>query len=279
MKRTILFSLCFLTAIFHSFCQDTLGIDKPHAERKSVYRVRPVIDGAIIVGGLVSNYFGVRVLKGKKGVDYATVSQLSPADVNAFDRGAAKQDPSYADQAMKLSDITLTASFVYPAALLLDKCVRKDALKVGVVFLTTMSVMANAYSWGVGHINKYRPYVYNTNESIERRTRNGSRNSFYGGHAAAAASVSFFAAKVYHDYHPGSKLTPYLFGAALIPPAVVGYFRYKAGMHFPSDLICGSIAGAIFGVAVPQLHKCKNRNISLFPMIGPGNGVAMTIDF
>lgn len=178
---------------------------------------------------------------------------------------------------MILSDISLAGTFIFPGLLIIDKHVRKDALKVGIVFLTTMSIMSNVYSWGVGHIDKYRPYVYNPEESFTRRMRNGSRNSFYGGHAAAAASVSYFAVKVFHDYHPGHKLTPWLFGAAILPPAIVGYYRYKAGMHFPSDMIAGIAFGAALGIVIPQLHKPRYKNISLYPIMGPGKGLAMTI--
>lgn len=270
-----LFKYFFIICLINILLTDCIAQEE---QRKSVYRVKPWIDVPIIAVGLVSNYFGVRVLKGKKGLDSATAVSLTPEHINKFDRGASLQDPAYAKTAMKLSDVALTGTFIFPALLALDKNVRHDGLKVGVVFLTTMSAMSNVYSWGVGHIDKYRPYVYNPNESLSRRMRRGSRNSFYGGHAAAAASVSFFAAKVFHDYHPGHKLTPYLFGAALIPPAVVGYYRYKAGMHFPTDLLAGIGVGAAIGIIVPQLHKPRHKNISFYPLIGPGNGLAMTID-
>lgn len=266
-----------ITLYFLSFFILYSGLAQSPEERKSVYRIKLWIDAPIIVGGMVSNYFGVRTLKGKEGLDSATAVSLSPENINAFDRGASKQDPSNAERAMLLSDISLGSTFIFPSLLLLDKDIRHDGLKVGVVFLTTMSAMSNVYSWGVGHIDKYRPYVYNPEESLSRRMRRGSRNSFYGGHAAAAASVSFFAAKVFHDYHPGHKLTPWLFGAALIPPAVVGYYRYKAGMHFPSDLLAGIGVGAAIGIIVPQLHKPRHKNISFYPLFGPGNGLAMTI--
>ncbi|HEY8399957.1 MAG TPA: phosphatase PAP2 family protein [Cytophagaceae bacterium] len=259
----------FLSLIFifsqHSYAQYR-DSTKVKIQKETVYRIRPLIDGTIIAGGLVSNYFGIRILKGKDGLDSAKVVTLSPDDVRPkWDRGAARQDPDYAEKAMLLSDVYLYGSFLLSAGLLFDKKIRHEALSVGVVLLTTSSVMANAYSWGVGHINKYRPYVYNTKESIERRTRNGSRNSFYGGHAAAAAAASFFIAKVYHDYNPGSKLTPYLFAGAIIPPTIVSYYRYKAGMHFPSDLIVGVAAGAGIGILIPQLHKRKSDKLTLLP--------------
>lgn len=276
MKHILISCFLIVTVLGQSLAQEQKEIKET---RKSVYRVRPWIDVPIIVGGLISNYYGVRILKSKDGLDSGEVYQLTPEDINKFDRGATRQDPAFAEKAMKLSDITLTGTFIFPAMLLLDKQVRSEPLKVGIVFLTTMSLMSNLYSWGVGHIDKYRPYVYNPEESMTRRMRIGSRNSFYGGHAAAAASVSFFTVKVFHDYHPGHKLTPYLWGAALIPPTIVGYYRYKAGMHFPTDLIAGIGAGALVGIIVPQLHKPRHKNISFYPFIGPGNGLAMTIDF
>lgn len=247
--------------------------------KTDVYRIRPLVNYPIIVGGLVANYFGIRVLKGKRGVNPDNLSSYTPDDINAFDRGAALQDPSIAEGAMKLSDVLMIGSFALPGLLLIDKEIRHDAYELGVLFLTSSAIVSNAYSWGVGHIHKFRPYVYNPNESFSRRTRNGSRNSFYGGHPAATASATFFLVKVYHDYHPGSNLTPYLYGAAIIPPAVVGYLRYKSGMHFPSDIIVGITAGAFMGTIIPHIHKRKSEKLSLYPIMGPANGLGLIYSF
>lgn len=245
-------------------------------EKIRVYHIRPYINYPIIVGGLIGNYFGVASLRHKHGLTYDQVKDLTPQDVNAFDRGASKQNPAVAKQAMLTSDYCLYASVLLPSFLAFDKKIRKDAYNVIIVYLTTMSIMSNAYSWGVGHINRYRPYVYNTEEDISRRTRNGSKNSFYAGHVAATATATFFIAKVYHDYNPGSKLTPFLFGAAVIPPAIVGYFRYRSGMHFPTDIIAGFTAGTAMGILIPQFHKFKKKNLSFYPA---PYGVGMTARF
>lgn len=279
--KSIYLHLILSFVFFQTFGQQNDSVSNENKSKQHVYRVKWYIDAPIIVGGLVSNYYGVRVLKGKKGIDEATVLTLTPEDVPKFDRGATRQNPAFAETAMHMSDISLTTTIILPSLLLFDKKIRQDALRIGVIYLTTISLMSNCYSWGVGRINRYRPYVYNPNESIERRTRNGSKNSFYGGHAAAAATCSFFAAKVFADYHKGSKLVPVLYGLAVIPPAITAYYRYKAGMHFPSDLIVGTIAGAAIGIVVPELHKPrkKNKNMSFDPVIGPYQGFAMTYKF
>ena len=38
-------------------------------------------------------------------------------------------------------------------------------------------------------------------------------------------------------------------------PAVTGYLRFKAGKHFPTDIIVGYGVGATIGYLVPELHK------------------------
>ncbi|MFL5730260.1 MAG: phosphatase PAP2 family protein [Cytophagaceae bacterium] len=244
-------------------------------KKNSVYKLNPWVTVPVIVGGFVTNYYGILHLKAKPGLDSATVAQLSPADVNRFDRGASRQDPAVADKFMKASDIGLTAIVLTPVFLLADKNPRKDFTRISLIYLETMSIMANAYSWGVGNLNRKRPYVFNTEESFKRRTRAGSFNSFYAGHPAACAASTFFIVKVFHDYHPGSKLTPWLYGAALIPPLGVAYCRYKAGMHFPTDIIAGIAAGAFIGTIVPHLHKKKgDKKLSLYPTF---NGFAMTV--
>jgi membrane-associated phospholipid phosphatase len=242
--------------------------------KNSVYRVRTWIAAPIIVGGFVANYYGVRVLKSKPGLDSTVAANLTPLEVNSFDRGAARQNPSKADTYMEVSDIGLTTTVLLPVFLLADKKIKRDFLQVSIIYLETMAIMSNAYSWGVGHINRKRPYVFNTNESFTRRTREGSFNSFYAGHPAACAATTFFMVKVFHDYHPGSKLTPYLYAAALVPPAFVAYLRYKSGMHFPTDIIAGISAGAFIGTIVPHLHKRKNDKLSILPT---GNGILMTL--
>lgn len=95
-----------------------------------------------------------------------------------------------------------------------------------------------------------------------------------------AAGASFFMAKLYSDYHPelGAKKW-ILYVAVLIPPAFVGFNRYKGLMHFPTDILLGTAIGAGVGVLIPQLHKVTemNENLSIVPFTGGYSGVSIAL--
>ena len=106
-------------------------------------------------------------------------------------------------------------------------------------------------------------------------------DAFFSGHVSMTAGASFFIAKVYNDYHPELGWKKWLFyGAALIPPALVGYGRYRGFMHFPSDILTGLTVGATVGIMVPHLHKIAKENgsrLSLLPFAGEYNGLQLIL--
>ena len=99
---------------------------------------------------------------------------------------------------------------------------------------------------------------------------------------ATTAASAFFIAKGFHDFNPGSKLTPYLYVASGGLTALMAYMRIKAGYHFFSDCLLSSVIGSATGILIPVLHKNKNlTNISLTPeMFSNGaNGFSLTYRF
>jgi ABC-type molybdate transport system permease subunit len=70
------------------------------------------------------------------------------------------------------------------------------------------------------------------------------------------ATATFFLAKVISDYHPelGAKKR-LLYALAIIPPTIVGYYRYKGLKHFSTNVAIGTILGAAFGILIPHFHK------------------------
>src|SRR5688572_6799018 len=68
--------------------------DTLQGERLKVYNTKPIINIPIIAGGFITNYFGIKKLKSKPGLDSQTVVQLGPHDINWFDRDATVQDPA-----------------------------------------------------------------------------------------------------------------------------------------------------------------------------------------
>ncbi|WP_051313266.1 phosphatase PAP2 family protein [Sporocytophaga myxococcoides] len=226
------------------------------------YRVRAIDVISIPVAGGLS-YLGLKELRAKPRLDSAYVVTLSPEDVNAFDRGAARNNQSIAGT---YSDAALYTAIALPFLTLADKNIRHDGLKIVTLYLETMGAMGVIYTWGVSQTRRKRPYVYNSEVEMEKRTGKGALNSFFAGHPAAAAASTFFAAKVLHDYYPDMKNEWIIWTAASIPPALVAYFRYQNGQHFPTDIIAGLPIGVALGILIPEIHKRKkDANISIIP--------------
>ena len=102
---------------------------------------------------------------------------------------------------------------------------------------------------------------------MEFKLGRSATDSFFSGHVSMAAGASFFMAKVLSDYHPDLGAKKWLlYGAALIPPAFVGYTRYRGLMHFPTDLLLGAAVGAAVGISVLHLHKITSKIIKIYPL-------------
>jgi membrane-associated phospholipid phosphatase len=99
--------------------------------------------------------------------------------------------------------------------------------------------------------------VYGDKAPYNTRLDKAAQRSFYGGHVASTAASTFFIAKVFQDFNPGSKLTPYLYVASGGLTALMGYFRYRAGYHFLSDCILSAAIGTATGILIPEIHKTQ----------------------
>ena len=183
------------------------------------------------------------------------IGKLNVDDILAIDgRG-----DNYAEGAATTSDVLVISSFATPLALLAFDETRGDAGTLGLIFLET--VMLNEALTGITKalISRPRPYTYNQNAPEAVRTSRENTFSFFSGHTSHSAAVSFFTAKTLSDYvdRPGVRAVAWT-GAFLLP-AATGFFRYKAGKHFPSDVIIGYIVGATVGFVVPHIHKTSQN--------------------
>tara|TARA_B100001245_G_C22810995_1_gene390550 strand:+ start:125 stop:487 length:363 start_codon:yes stop_codon:yes gene_type:complete len=103
---------------------------------------------------------------------------------------------------------------------------------------------------------------------MSRRLSANGQRSFFAGHVAASATGTFFAAKIYNDFHPDSPAVPWVWAGAATIPAAVAYLRIEAGQHFLTDVTVGYVIGAAVGILVPELHKKKNRKLDISPTSG-----------
>lgn len=188
-------------------------------------------------------------------------------DINGIDRWAAGKS---SERISSISDIPFGASFAAPVAMLIDGDINDYTGQVLLLYLESLATTATLYTMTVGIVNRSRPYVYDDSgeTSMSRRLSANGQRSFFAGHVAASATGTFFAAKIYNDFHPDSPAVPWVWAGAATIPAAVAYLRIEAGQHFLTDVTVGYVIGAAVGILVPELHKKKNRKLDISPTSG-----------
>lgn len=104
-------------------------------------------------------------------------------------------------------------------------------------------------------VRRPRPYLYNPDVPTSAYDPQNDQVSFWSGHTANTAAISFACASLVQrsDASPGLKTATWI-GAATAP-AVMGYLRVRSGRHFPTDVLTGYLFGAAMGVLVPYFHR------------------------
>jgi membrane-associated phospholipid phosphatase len=236
----------------------------------------PAAAGVSLLGNLVApvpNPLGRAELEG-----------LSPDDVNAFDRVAARSwSESWATASDRGRDALLGAavllSFAPPAA---DGRWR-EAVTLGVMFTEAALLVEGTTYLAKDLAGRRRPWVHNTSLSVEERLALSAgdpldaRRSFFSGHASSAFALATLLSTVYADVHGRSSASDAVWAVSLSAAALTGVARVKAGMHYPSDVLAGAVVGAAIGRLVPALHR-TGRPSPVRVHAGPG-GVVMSVSF
>ena len=253
MDKKIILLFCSLFLTISSFAQN---------EDFSPYEISWAVDGTWIGVGLGLNAVGLKIIKEKDPFTATELRNLSKENVPKIDRWLAGQ---YSEKADRISDYPFYGSFAVPFAMLLANDFRPHAKEISVLYLETMATTGALYTITAGLVSRPRPFVYNEDLPDDLRRESKSRRSFFGGHVAATASATFFAAKIFNDFNPDSAAKIYVWSAAAIVPAWVSYLRTKAGKHFLTDNLLGYGVGALSGILIPELHKKENSAFTLVP--------------
>jgi membrane-associated phospholipid phosphatase len=260
---------------------DSMVTDKDM--QPQLYRMNYWLSAGLSLASTAANIYAVpNIIKAKQPLSDAELAGLDKSTLSGFDRWALNQDPSKREINYQYSDYLLPAIIVSTGSLAFDKKIRRDWLRLLVLYYETHAITFNLYNFsffGPAFQNKVRPFAYYDDYYTADERRGGNnRNSLYSGHTASAAAASFFLVKVYTDYHPEIGNRKYLYYAlATLPPLAEGYMRMKALAHFPSDIVVGLIIGATCGIVVPELHRYKQQGIKLGVAATPvGPGINLT---
>jgi membrane-associated phospholipid phosphatase len=256
------------------YSSQTVSLNMPleNSKPQHIYNIKPWIDIPATVVFAAVSLNGFRVIYGRDTIPVADVLALNKNDINSFDRPVTE---NYSEKAKSTSDLFFYGSMPLPLLLLLDKEIRKDGARVGLLYVEALGFTGVFYTTSAMLANRYRPITYNPEVPIGVRQSGGNRNSFPGGHPALVATSAFFMAKVYSDYHPEMRHKWVLYTVAGGLSVTTAYLRFKAGYHFKTDLIAGVVFGALTGVLVPHIHKnkaMKQSKLTLLPNYQNGQG-------
>jgi membrane-associated phospholipid phosphatase len=246
---------------------DSSGTNLPiltSEKRQPIYKLKPAVDIPIFVVGAGWSGYAFTKIYSKPHSTEEQILGLNKNDINPFDRWAVRP---FSESVDKISYYPFFASMPLPFLFLFGNT-KKDFFKLTGLYLEAMSITGFFYTGSVYFTDRYRPYAYSDESTMDQRTRGGAKNSFYAGHVALVATSTFFMAKVYADYHPDSKAKWVFYTLAGATTATTTYLRYRAGQHFPTDLLLGMAQGTLTGLLVPHFHKnklLKNNNLSILP--------------
>ena len=223
-----------------------------HTSIEAPYVVNLIHNGSFTGTGLALYGASAYIKSNQQPLSKENIGDLDLNRVWELDRGATRFSSANAHQA---SNFFLYSSMVTPFLYLTKEKSRKNFDAIILMQAETL-LLTNAITCLTKTIvNRPRPYAYNASFPLDDKLDFNSKESFFSGHVAATASMSFFTATTFSQYYPDSKLKPLVWSYAVIWPAATGYFRYTAGKHFPTDIITGYLVGAMTGILIPKIHQ------------------------
>jgi membrane-associated phospholipid phosphatase len=187
-------------------------------------------------------------------------AQLDRQSVNRFDRSATYL---LSPRSAKLSDYGLRTSLLLPLGLLVDERIRKSSTHVGYLYFETMAVTGVATELTKVLTQRLRPWAFNDNVPLANKKGKEVKKAFFSGHTSVSFAGCVLFAKLYEDFYPDSEWRPYIWGGSLTIASAVGYWRYRAGRHYPTDVLVGALVGGLVAYYIPELHKKEKSNIVL----------------
>lgn len=231
-------------------------------------------DLLIASSGLGLSVLGNHLRRSVGPISLPEIQSLRVSDVNGFDQPAVRVRSSvWSDRSDEYLD------WVMRTGLLVGACEAftqewSDTATLGVMLAETASWVYGMTYLSKAIVKRRRPYVYNTSESADERFLSAQSDggdvyfSFFSGHASSSFALATFTSRVFTDIHGRSVWSDLLWGSSLSLAVLTSVSRVKAGVHFPTDVIAGALAGAAIGYLVPELHK-KGRDERVQVGMGP----------
>ena len=244
------------------------------------FTLDPVVDGVITAAGF--GFSGMLELVLSTGEIRPPAPAVGEKSLLFFDRVAVTQtiDPN----AATYSNLGLASAIGFAV---LDPILSgfrdgTDAMLVdGLMYAESGAITLTLADLTKIAVRRPRPIDYKNCEPAANGTPNTNPGctstdlglSFYSGHAAGVAAIGATATYLAFVRSPPPSPRPWItLGAAALLSAFVSYERVRAGMHFPSDVVAGSLAGAAVGILVRHLHRLMQEAPPVWVGVAPLQG-------
>ena len=227
-----------------------------YSNGQHAYQLKAKLDVPLITAGTIGTTTSLLLRSQSDPLTLTEIENLVPTDVPKFDESALD---NYSPEFKTASDVYLFASYTFPLLTLALPEIRDDPLTIGIML--GEALLINEAFTGIfkATVERPRPFTYNPDVPTGIRTERGNNYSYFSGHTSYAATFSFFTAKVIADNSDNLTVKTIAWTGAILWPAATGYFRYRAGRHFPTDVITGYVVGAAVGYLIPHLHKVRSN--------------------
>ena len=192
-----------------------------------------------------------------------TLEEVMALDINDLSSFNQKAVFRVNEDSRLLSDQFRNGVFLVPLTIFLTKKGKNEWQDIAGMYLETLMVNTSLTFIAQSAVSKIRPFVYNTDLSLEDRASDIAKSSFYSGHVSHVTALSHFTAHVLDDLYPDSAFKWFWRIGAIAVSATTAYLRYDASRHFFSDVAVGYGVGATVGYLIPKLHKINNEDFSI----------------
>lgn len=174
--------------------------------------------------------------------------------------------------AARLSDSLIAVTIATPVAAALGKGISPRFLNAGVVYGETLSANLLLNSLSKVLFRRPRPYTYRYLD--DSRADEDWYVSFYSGHSSTAFSTAIAGSYLFAESAPNDASRAAMWGAELTLASATAMLRVRAGKHYYSDVLVGTLMGIGVGIGVPVLNGARYRPKAV-ELIAAGGGVVV----
>lgn len=226
------------------------------------FDVDPIADGAII-GASLGFAFILDFINSTGEIRPQQISsEFDSSQLLAIDRPSLSRKPNSAAAGRANLGLFMAVGFAVADPILSG--VREQSVQTGFVdafmYAETMSLTFALTDIVKIAVRRPRPQAYaeaeeHRDDPTYSNSDTDSTLSFFSLHASMTASIGATATYLAFARSPRSARPWITLGLSTALSTLVSIERVRAGKHFPTDVIAGSLAGAAVGVVVPHLHR------------------------